>query len=115
MTNKELSEKENLIRYLRPSWIDDKGEVHSQAFKLRKSDVGGLSVNWPDAFEPPRESQLAEIRSRFRLERRNTGKFAEFNIGKVKNLAFVSENCSLQFSLIRFPNVRGSPVILLMH
>lgn len=103
MTDDELSDEENVIRYVRPGCIDEKGEIHGHAFKLRASDINGLSANWPDAFEPPRENQLEEIRSRFRLERSVNGKFVELNIGRVKNISIKQQKCSLQFFLDPLP------------
>ena len=48
---------------------------------MLRPDETGISVHWLEVFPPNRENQLAEVRSRSRLDRRPNGRFAELNIG----------------------------------
>lgn len=86
MSGKELSPEDHVVRYVKPSSMHE-GRVDSSEFQLnpRRTDDRGVSVNWLECYaDCPKEAQLAEIRRVIRLELRRNGRFAELNVGKVK-------------------------------
>ncbi len=83
MTGDELPDEDHVVRYVRPSLIDD-NHVDGGAFILREGETG-LSVNWLEIFEGDDQScPLDEIRHLFRLSPAKTGRFAKLNVGDTK-------------------------------
>ena len=83
MTGDELSDDGPVVRYVKPSLVEDE-TVDGSAFVLRKGEAT-LSVNWLEAFGgDDQDHQLAEIRRLFRLQLARTGRFAKLNIGETK-------------------------------
>lgn len=80
MKGDDLSESDNVVRYVKPSLILDDGTPEGSNFQLRLKETG-LSVNWLEIFGPNRSKQLAEVRRLFRLEVSGNGRFAEINVG----------------------------------
>ncbi len=82
MKGDPLPDDHHVVRYVKPSLIDD-GVVDGGAFEL-KYGHDGISVNWLEAFEGKKETQLAEIRRLKRLDWSRNGALAEINIGDIK-------------------------------
>ena len=76
---------DHIVRYVKPSMIQDDGTADGSDFRLRptRPDETGLSVNWLEAFEPVKRNQLDEVRRLFRLRRQPKGRFAEMNVGTI--------------------------------
>ena len=83
MRGDDLPKDDHVVRYIKPSMILEDGTPDGSDFRLRtsKPDEVGLSVNWLEAFEPPKTYQLSEVRRLFRLSVRPNGRFAELNVG----------------------------------
>ena len=76
------------MHYVRPSNMRSDGTYTSGSFRRRKDrpDEKELSVNWIQywsncGFKDP----MNQIRNHFGLTTARSGKFAEFNVGEVKN------------------------------
>ena len=83
MTGNELPDDGHVVRYVRPSLVEDE-TVDGSAFVLRKGEAT-LSVNWLEAFGgDDQHHQLGEVRRLFRLQLARTGRFAKLNIGETK-------------------------------
>lgn len=85
MKGDELPAADHIVRYVKPSMIEEDGTANGGEFRLRphRPDETGLSVNWLEAFTPDKEHQLAEVRRLYRLDVKKSGRFAEMNIGAV--------------------------------
>lgn len=85
MKRGDLPSTDQVVRYVKPSMIQDDGTADGSDFRLRASrpDEAGLSVNWLEAFEPGKTHQLSEVRRLFRLRLSPRGRFAEMNVGTV--------------------------------
>lgn len=83
MKGDDLPAGDHVVRYVKPSLIREDGTPDGSDFCLRpdRPDETGLSVNWLEAFEPPKTHQLSEVRRLFRLSVRRTGRFAELDVG----------------------------------
>ena len=83
---KDLPEDDHIVRYVKPTMIQEDGTANGAGFCLRSTPQGetGLSVNWLEAFDPDKKNQLVGVRRLFRLQMRSGGRFAEMNIGAVK-------------------------------
>ena len=89
MTNNELSDDHHVVRYVKPSLVDNE-TVDGSAF-LRRTDEPTLSVNWLEAFvADDRETQVNEVRCLIRLKLSRNGRFAQLNVGKTKQ--YVAKN-----------------------
>ena len=86
MKGDDLPAADHIVRYIKPSMVQEDGAANGADFRLRpdRPDETGLSVNWLEAFDSDKESQLAEVRRLYRLTVRRTGRFAELNIGAVR-------------------------------
>lgn len=75
----------HIVRYVKPSMIQDDGTADGSDFRLRptRPDETGLSVNWLEAFKPGKRNQLDEVRRLCRLRRQPNGRFAEMNVGTI--------------------------------
>ena len=75
MKRDDLPADDQIVRYVKPSMIQDDGTADGSDFRLRTSrlDETGLSVNWLDAFEPGKVHQLSEVRRLCRLRFENAG------------------------------------------
>ena len=83
MTGDDLPDEDHVVRYVRPSLIDD-DHIDGGAFILRKDETG-ISVNWLEIFEGDDQvGPLDEIRRLLRLVPANTGQFAKLNVGDTK-------------------------------
>ena len=85
MNRDDLPADDQIVRYVKPSMIQDDGTADGSDFRLRASrpDETGLSVNWLEAFEPGNVHQLSEVRRLCRLRLSPRGRFAEMNVGTV--------------------------------
>ena len=85
MKGDDLPAGDHVVRYVKPSMILSDGTPDGSDFRLRptRPDEEGLSVNWLEAFEPPKTQQLSEVRRLFRLSLRPNGRLAEMNVGRV--------------------------------
>lgn len=81
----DLPTGDQIVRYVKPSMIQEDGTVDGSDFRLRaaKPDETGLSVNWLEAFGLGKNHQLGEVRRLCRLRLRPKGRFAEMNVGTV--------------------------------
>ena len=86
MKRDDLPAGDHIVRYVKPSMIQEDGTADGSDFRLRTSrpDEKGLSVNWLEAFGPTKVCQLSEVRRFFRLRLRTGGRFAEMNVGTVQ-------------------------------
>lgn len=85
MTGNKLPNEDHIVRYVKPSSIDE-GEVDGSEFRLRphRPDETGVSVNWLEYYRDMNKcAQLSEIRSVYRLSRKKNGRFAELCVGAV--------------------------------
>lgn len=83
MKGDDLPADDHIVRYVKPSMILEDGTPDGSDFCLRVSrpDEIGLSVNWLEAFGPPKAQQLSEVRHLIRLGIRRNGRFAELEVG----------------------------------
>ena len=81
----DLPAGDQIVRYVKPSMIQEDGTADGSDFLLRSArpDETGLSVNWLEAFGQGKVHQLGEVRRLCRLHLRPNGRFAEMNIGTV--------------------------------
>lgn len=77
---------DHLVRYIKPSNIEEDGTVSSVEFRLRPGETG-ISCNWLEAFAGDKRRQLAEVRRLCRIKVRKTGDFAELHLGTVRSNA----------------------------
>ncbi len=86
MRGDDLPAGDQIVRYVKPSMIQDDGSPDGSDFQLRpkRPDETGLSVNWLDVFGPGKSHQLAEVRRLCRLTLKPRGRFAEMNVGAVE-------------------------------
>lgn len=85
MIGDPLPNEDHIVRYVKPSSIDD-GQVDGSEFRLRpdRPDDVGVSVNWLEYYlNQDKLAQLSEIRRVSRLSRRKNGRYAELNVGTV--------------------------------
>lgn len=82
MIGKDLPDKDHVIRYVRPTLIDN-GVVSGGAFCLRKIETG-LSVYWLEVFGGNKNYQINRARESCDLTPAKSGKFAELNVGITK-------------------------------
>ena len=85
MKRDNLPAEDHIVRYVKPSMIQDDGTADGSDFRLRptRPDETGLSVNWLEAFAPGKTHQLDEVRRLCRVKRNPNGRFAELNVGTV--------------------------------
>jgi hypothetical protein len=85
MKGEDLPAADHIVRYVKPSMIEEDGTANGAEFRLRphRPDETGVSVNWLEVFDPGRAHQLAEVRRLYRLEVKKRGRFAELNVGAV--------------------------------
>ncbi len=85
MKGYSLPADDHIVRYVRPSMIQEDGTADGSEFRVRPATSGetGLAVNWLEAFEPGKKLQLNEVRRLCRLRLRPNGRFAEMNVGTV--------------------------------
>jgi hypothetical protein len=86
MKGDDLPEDDHVVRYVKPSAIQEDGTVDGSEFRLRphRPDETGVSVNWLECFAPDIDNQMQEVRRRYRLKVRAAGRFAQLNIGAIK-------------------------------
>ena len=83
MTGDELPDGGHVVHYVRPSFHEN-GRVYGSAFCLRKEERG-LSVNWLECFPGlTKLQQVNAVRGLSRLNIKSAGRFAELNVGRVK-------------------------------
>ena len=89
MKGEDLPAGDQIVRYVKPSTIQEDGTADGSNFCLSSArpDETGLSVNWLEAFQPGRSHQLAEIRRLCRLALKPKGRFAEMNVDAVRRVA----------------------------
>lgn len=97
MKGDDLPAANHIVRYVKPSMIQEDGTANGAEFRLRpnRPDETGVSVNWLEAFEANKAHQLAEVRRLYRLKVRKNGRFAELNI------AAVSEKVAEELTTLR--------------
>ena len=84
MNGNDLPENDHIVRYVKPRNVED-GQVSIAEFRLRENEKG-VSVNWLEYYENlSKKEQLAEVRVASRLVLRKNGKFAELNVGRIKD------------------------------
>ena len=85
MKRDNLPAGDQIVRYVKPSMIQEDGTADGSDFRLRSArpDETGLSVNWLEAFEPGKVHQLDEVRRLSRQRLRPNGRFAEMNVGTI--------------------------------
>ena len=91
MTGKALPDEDHVVRYVRPTLIDN-GVISGGAFCLRPNETG-LSVYWLEVFGGDKNYQINQVRESCNLNLAKSGKFAEINIGITKRR--ITENSNL--------------------
>ncbi len=95
MTSFELPDDTFVVRYAKPSLINDK-RINGAVFVLRLGE-NELSVNWLDFFENcNKEQQLDKVRESSQMYMNKNGLLAEMNVGITKN-QLVGELESISF------------------
>jgi len=86
MKGDDLPAGDHIVRYVKPSMIEEDGTANGAEFRLRpnRPDETGLSVNWLEVFDADKAQQIAQVRRLYRLSVKRTGRFAELNIGEVR-------------------------------
>ena len=84
MMGDEVPDQDQIVHYVKPSKILDDGTVDGSEFCLRPDDAG-LSVNWLNYFSSsPSSEQLEAVSQGIQLQLSRNGRFAEFNVGEVR-------------------------------
>lgn len=87
MKGDDLPPDNHIVRYVKPSMIQEDGTVDGSDFRLRshRPDENGLSVNWMEVLGSEKVHQLEGVRrlSGQRLSLKANGKFAEINVGTI--------------------------------
>lgn len=85
MKQENIPPSSHIVRYVKPSMIQEDGTADGSDFRLRypRPEETGLSVNWLEVFGPGKVHQLDEVRRLCRLHLRPNGRFAEMNVGTV--------------------------------
>lgn len=75
-----------IVRYVKPSMIQEDGTPSGSDFRLRpnRPDEVGLSINWLEDIGSAKTNQLDNVRRASRLTLKSRGRFAEMNVGTVK-------------------------------
>ena len=89
MKREDLPTGSHIVRYVKPSMIQEDGTADGSDFRLRSTrpDEAGLSVNWLEVFGPDKVHQIYEVRRLCRLHLRPNGRFAEMNVGILHQVA----------------------------
>lgn len=82
MKRENVPTGDHIVRYVKPSMIQEDGTADGADFRLRPEEAG-MSVNWLEAFAPDKVHQLDEVRRLFRLRLRPNGRLAEMNVGTI--------------------------------
>ena len=83
MTGKNLPDDDHIVRYVKPTLIED-GIVDGGAFVLRPDEFG-LSVNWLEVFGgTDYHRQVDEVRRLSRLRLARQSRFARLKVGETK-------------------------------
>jgi hypothetical protein len=74
MKGDDLPSVDHIVRYVKPSMIEEDGTANGADFRLRpnRPDETGVSVNWLEAFDADKRQQLAEVRRLCRQTVRKT-------------------------------------------
>ncbi len=85
MKNRHLPDCDHIVRYIKPSEIENGIVNGAEAFCLSPSRPGekGLSVNWLEVFGLDKGHQLSEVRRLSQLTLRENGRFAELQVGDI--------------------------------
>lgn len=85
MKRENLPTGGHIVRYVKPSMIQEDGTADGSDFRLRSArpDEAGLSVNWLQVFGSEKVHQIEEVRRLSRLHLRRSGRFAEMNVGAI--------------------------------
>ncbi len=93
MKGDDLPPEDHIVRYVKPSMIQENGVADGSDFRLRpaRPDEKGLSVNWLEVFGSGKAHQFNEVRRlcSSRMSLSQNGRFAELNVGTL--LRVVSE------------------------
>ena len=106
MTSDELPDDGHIVRYVKPSLVEDEA-VDGSAFVLREDETT-LSVNWLEAFDGyDQDHQIREVRRLSRLRLATNGRFAKLNVGQTKR--HVSE-CIEAIGVSAEPGISAAPL-----
>ena len=93
MKGDDLPPDDHIVRYVKPSMIQENGVADGSNFRLRpaRPDEKGLSINWLEVFGSGKAHQLNEVRRlcSSRMSLSQNGRFAKMNVGTI--LRVVSE------------------------
>ena len=82
-TDYSLPDDHHIVRHVGSSKIK-KGKVEASAFELRPNEAG-VSVNWLEYYSGlGKADQLSKIRRSSGLSLKKSGRFAELNVGRVR-------------------------------
>ncbi len=79
-----VSDDESVVRYVPPRLVNEDGSIDGAAFLPRPTDADGSSVHRLDFYDANHSQSLLVIKSKFRLNRAATGKFASIVVAKLK-------------------------------
>lgn len=86
--NSFVPDSDHISRFCRKSSVDEEGRITGQAFKLRKEDKEGLSVNWLEYLNlSSREAEITEVRKIYKekpLAVKDGSKIAVLNVGETR-------------------------------
>jgi hypothetical protein len=85
MTCGHIPDEDRIVHYVKPSKIHEDGTIDGSEFMLRPVDKG-LSGNWLDYFAfLPSEERLEAVAVKIQRDPNvNNGKFAEWNVGALR-------------------------------
>jgi hypothetical protein len=97
MTGDPIPDPDNVVKYLSPSKYNG-GKLDWHALTPRESDEGENSCFWMNYFSGLPEEQLARIRATCELTLRSNGRFAELNVGRVRQEVLVGVGLETAFT-----------------
>ncbi|WP_425153561.1 hypothetical protein [Candidatus Palauibacter sp.] len=80
----DLPDDDHVVRYAKPTLVEEDGSVGGPAFQLRPGEAS-LSVHWLECFDDQsRSGPLRQVRRLSRLRLSRNGRFAELHAGRTK-------------------------------
>ena len=85
MNECELPDTDSIVRYLRPTWVDDRDNLilGLKAFSLREDELS-LSVQWVCVFEGTLDEKIQAVRETIHFRLGTGGAFAQLRILNMK-------------------------------
>ena len=101
MTCGPIPEVDQIVHYVKPTKVLDDGTIDGSEFCLTTGHEG-LSANWLDFFASlPKGKRLEAVALKIQLDTKPTGKFAEWNVGALREQLLTE---SYEVSVIHDPS-----------